>query len=213
MEWGEHVRERERQEQQRRIQRQTGQFAGNGWMAGTADFLVIVYFGFKILMGIAGLVALWFSFQFMRASLKGLSMPNATQQRTQQAFRQPESVYDGQQDIQGIQEYKPTETRAGADNIANGKALRPVINLYVPKYPEHLLKQGIEGTVTFKAFYDRMGNFMNAKVIETSGRGEFDDAAFKVISHSALLNMYGLDGEASLIITCGFKYGLASCRY
>ena len=210
MEWGEHVRERERQERQRRIQRQTRQFAGNGWMAGTADFLVIVYFGFKILMGIAGLVVLWFGFQFMRSSLKGFPMASTTQQRPQQTLRRPENLSDEQQ---AIQEYKQIETRTGADNIANGKALRPVINLQTPKYPEHLLKQGIEGTVTFKAFYDRMGHFLNAKVIETSGRGEFDDAAFKVISHSVLLNMYGLDGEASLIVTCGFKYGLATCRY
>ena len=206
MEWGEHVRERERQQRQRERRRQAGQ----DWMAETANSLVIVYFGFKILMGIAGLVVLWLAFQFVRSGLNGLSMVNTTQQPTQQVFRQPEST-NGEQ--QAIQEYRQTETRAGADNIANGKALRPVMNLQSPKYPEHLLKQGIEGTVTFKAFYDRIGHFMNAKVIETSGRGEFDDAAFKVISQSVLLNMYGLDGEASLIITCGFKYELASCRY
>lgn len=206
MEWGEHVRERERQQRQRERRRQVGQ----DWMAETANSLVIVYFGFKILMGIAGLVVLWLAFQFVRSGLNGLSMVNTTQQPTQQVFRQPEST-NGEQ--QAIQEYRQTETRAGADNIANGKALRPVMNLQSPKYPEHLLKQGIEGTVTFKAFYDRIGHFMNAKVIETSGRGEFDDAAFKVISQSVLLNMYGLDGEVSLIITCGFKYELASCRY
>ena len=213
MEWGAHVREREQHDRQRRIQRQTRQFTGQSLMAGTADFLTVVYFGFKILMGIAGLVALWFGFQFMRSVSNGLASPNMAQQSKQpeqQNFRQPENFDDGQQ---GIQEYQPMETRAGAENVANGNSLRPIVNLQTPEYPEQLLKRGIEGTVTFKAFYDRNGMFVNAKVMETSGRGELDNAAFKVISRSVMLNMYGLDREVSLIVTCGFKYGLASCRY
>lgn len=209
MEWGEHVRERERQQRQRERRRQAGQ----DWMAETANSLVIVYFGFKILMGIAGLVALWFGFQFMRSVSNSLASPNMAQQSKQpeqQNFRQPENFDNGQQ---GIREYQPMETRAGAENVANGNSLRPIVNLQTPEYPEQLLKRGIEGTVTFKAFYDRNGMFVNAKVMETSGRGELDNAAFKVISRSVMLNMYGLDREASLIVTCGFKYGLASCRY
>ena len=112
--------------------------------------------------------------------------------------------------------YIPAEehqkTEIPSTNTTNDKSARPILNLNTPEYPKHLLDKGYTGFVTFQAYYGANGQFIKAKLVSTSGRSDFDNAALKVISHSFRMNILN-QSESDLFITCGFNHGLSQCSY